>query len=66
MAATATSEKIIADALESTAQISSLARTTAIGVLAIAWGFLVTPPDRFPAPPRVIVLRDRKTINGGV
>ena len=56
MTATATTDKIIADALESTAQISSLLRTTAVGVLAIAWGFLVTKPDRFPAPPPVIVL----------
>jgi hypothetical protein len=56
VAATAKSDRVIADALESTAQISSLVRTTAVGVLAIAWGFLVTPSTRFPAPPPIIVL----------
>jgi hypothetical protein len=56
MAATATRDRVIAEALENSAQVSALVRATAAGVLAIAWGFLVTPATRFPGPPPVVVL----------
>jgi hypothetical protein len=56
MAATATKDKVIAEALENSAQVSSLVRATAAGVLAVAWGFLVTPAARFPGPPPIVVL----------
>jgi hypothetical protein len=56
MAATATRDKVIAEALESSSQVSSLVRATAAGVLAIAWGFLITPAVRSPSPPLLVVL----------
>jgi hypothetical protein len=56
MAATATRDKVIAEALETSSQVSALVRATAAGVLAIAWGFLLTPAERFPGPAPIVVL----------
>ena len=54
--ATAKLDRVIEETAANTTQMSTLVRTTAVGVLAVAWGFLVTPSQRIPSPPPLIIL----------
>jgi hypothetical protein len=45
--ATASKKEVLDDLAYLSDKISTIVRTIAVGLLAVAWGFLVSPPQRF-------------------
>ena len=55
MVATATKDKIVEELGVLSDKISTVVRTTAIGLLAVGWGFIVAPSERFRLHPAAVL-----------